>query len=360
MGTESETDGEDEATSEALYSSAAQQLLRAIRGKRSQIGFARRLGYRANPITDWENGRRSPTAEEALRAALLVKLPVLRAFERFHQAEPPHTSDGSIALAAWLSAIRGSVPLVEVASRTGVSRFTVGRWLSGAGKPKLDEFLRFVDALTGRVHDWVSELVPIEAVPSLKPRHERAHAARRLAFEEPWTEAILRVLETNAYAARPLHCDSELAASLGIDERVVRRCLDRLEEAGIVARNAAAPNAVTRNVGARGHYRVTGNLSVDTRAAPLELGKLKQHWLRVGLERASLERTEQSSPEDWLAYNVISVSHLDLERVRLRLSQAFKEIRAIVAASEPSESAALVNLQLVHWPEPFSQAADQK
>ncbi len=49
---------------------AASQFLRAVRGKRSQVAFARRLGYRANPITDWENGRRYPTAAEAMEAVI--------------------------------------------------------------------------------------------------------------------------------------------------------------------------------------------------------------------------------------------------------------------------------------------------
>jgi hypothetical protein len=37
-----------------VYRLAARQLLRAMRGRRSQVAFARRLGYRSNPITDWE------------------------------------------------------------------------------------------------------------------------------------------------------------------------------------------------------------------------------------------------------------------------------------------------------------------
>jgi hypothetical protein len=54
-------------------------------------------------------------------------------------------------------------------------------------------------------------------------------------------------------------------------------------------------------------------------------------------------------PDDWLAFNVISSSARDLERIRETLRRAFREIRAIAAASEPAESVALLNLQLVTW-----------
>src|SRR5262245_49966714 len=59
---------------------ASSQLLRALRGKRSQRAFARRLGFRANPVTDWEHGRRYPTAQETLRAAARVGKNVTAAF----------------------------------------------------------------------------------------------------------------------------------------------------------------------------------------------------------------------------------------------------------------------------------------
>ena len=43
---------------------AAQQLLRAVRGRRSQQALSRHLGYRSNPVANWETGRRYPTARE--------------------------------------------------------------------------------------------------------------------------------------------------------------------------------------------------------------------------------------------------------------------------------------------------------
>ena len=39
----------------------------------------------------------------------------------------------------------------------------------------------------------------------------------------------------------------------------------------------------------------------------------------------------------------------DLARIREVLSATFREVRAIVASSEPSEVAALVNMQLIQW-----------
>jgi hypothetical protein len=48
---------------------------------------------------------------------------------------------------------------------------------------------------------------------------------------------------------------------------------------------------------------------------------------------------------------VLSTSDADLDRIREVLRRAFREIRAIAASSQPVQSAALLNLQLVTWNE---------
>ncbi len=322
----------EEVTGEPL-ATAASELLRAVRGKRSQVAFARRLGYRANPITDWENGRRFPTAAEALRAACRAGIDASAALGRFHAATPPGlaelTAGAPAEVAVWLSELRGSTPLGEIAERAGRSRFAVARWLRGEAEPRLPDFLRLIDAITGRLPDLVAELVPIDQVPSLFVRHRTAAAAKRLAFEEPWTEAVLRLLETSAYRALPQHDETWIARQLAIEPEAVARCVQRLLAAGIVEKDGQ-------------HYGVAGALTVDTRSDPEALRALLAHWCDVALARHPRARSS-----DLFAYNVFSVTHADLARVRELLRSTYRELRAIVAASEPSETAAIVNLQLV-------------
>jgi transcriptional regulator with XRE-family HTH domain len=305
---------------------ASRQLLRAIRGKRSQVAFARRLGFRGNPIADWESGRRAPTADRALAACGLAGIDTVLAFARFHVAEPPEL--GSEGLAAWLRRVRGATTIHDLALRSGFSRHQVSRWLAGEARPKLSEFLRLVEAITGRISDLIAELVPIEQVPCLADLHARREAARRLAYDEPWTEAILRVLEIAEYRALPEHTSGFIADYLGIDPSIELRCLEKLLEAGVIRR-------VDR------HFRNVGSLTVDTRSVSL----LKAHWT----ERA-LDRVRDPGPDDLFSYNVFSASAADVVRIRELLRATFREIRALVSATEADERVALVNLQLLQWP----------
>lgn len=311
------------------FERAAAELLRALRGERSQIAFARRLGYRANPITDWENGRRFPTAHESLRAASLVRAPVEEAFSCLAPHLPKISEE--LPVHAWLSELKGSSSLVELARRTGLSRYSVSRVLAGKSEARLPEFLRLLDAITGRLHEWVHALVGVEKVPTLYGRYMEIQAARRLALERPWSEALLRVLETQSYQQSRVHCDSEVAARLGIDEAEVADLLASLLEAGVVERG-------------RKHYVAAENLTVDTMSSPAELRDVRKHWAQVGLRRL-----DEMRPEDWFAYNVIAVSEADSERVEQRLRAAYREVRSIVAESTPAERGAVLMMQLLRF-----------
>lgn len=318
-----------------MYSRAACELVRAVRGKRSQVALSRRLGYRGNPVTDREAGRSQPDAVELLHAARLARLPLSAAFERLQSGAVPKAKDGSIALEPWLDSLRGSSSIAELARRMVRSRHCVRRWLSGESRIKLPDFLQLLDTVTGRAHDWVAELVPIERVPALLEQHTRAVRAQSLALELPWTEAILRVLETDTYRSDPSASEALIAAWLGIPLAGVVEALARLEAVGVLTRE-------------RGRYVAARELSVDTRSTPDARRQLRRHWLSAALDRA-----RSPHPSDWAAYNVMSLSRADLEHVRERLRATYLELRSVVSASTPAEEVALVMLHLVHWPAPL-------
>jgi hypothetical protein len=90
-------------------------------------------------------------------------------------------------------------------------------------------------------------------------------------------------------------------------------------------------------------YRVDDKLSVDTKVDAETVKRLRRHWARAAYDHLNADG------DAWFAYNVISVSEKDLERIEQRLRAAYREVRAIVQDSQPSERAALLTLQLSRW-----------
>lgn len=316
------------------WKTVAREMVAALRGSRTRAQLSRRLGYRTNTVSDWEAGRRFPTAAEFLNTCEQLRVDVDAAFERFHPATACHLRrNDEIRLQAWLGALCGNTSIRLVAERSGLSRFAVSRWLKGQTRPRLHELLRLVEAMTYRASDLADALVGIDKLPTLIEQHRRRSAARRLAFECPDSEAILRVMETTGYRALSAHRTGALAAVVGVEPQVEHDTLQALEAAGILEL-------------VNGRYLHRQALTVDTSAEPKALNRLKAHWAAVALKRIEAPREQ-----DWLGYNLMSLSEGDLERAREILRDAYRQIRALAASSEPVEVAALLNLQLVTFPQ---------
>ncbi|MBX2797860.1 MAG: hypothetical protein KTR31_09335 [Myxococcales bacterium] len=82
-----------------------------------------------------------------------------------------------------------------------------------------------LDAITGRVADWVATLTDIELVPALADVHRRTQAVRHLVFDEPWAAALdLPGLDRREGGA------ARLAQRLGLTEGRVRALLSQLAQ----------------------------------------------------------------------------------------------------------------------------------
>jgi transcriptional regulator with XRE-family HTH domain len=304
----------------------AAQFLRALRGRRSASGFSKLLGYKSNPVRLWEAGKRFPTALEALRICERLGRDVGEAFATFvpRPASIELTDEG---LAELMDQIRAGLAIGVVADRLGRSRYTVGRWLAAQSRPRLPDFLAYMDVLTGRAIDFVALLVPVERLPAARELMAAKRAAQRLSAEEPWAGAILRMLDTNAYRALAEHREGWLAERLGIPVALENKIIEAFAEAKIIALRG-------------GRYQAIGELRLYRTKRTL----VKQHWSRV-----AIQRIEEPSPGDYTSVVICSLSRADLDEIRQRLRRVFREILADVTASKNIETVAVINLQLLEF-----------
>ncbi len=309
---------------EEVWTIASRELLRAIRGKRSQVAFSRRLGYRSNVAADWEGGHRSPTASTLLRAMQRVGIDVSAGFATFHAGSVEAIDSG---LPAWLQEIRGSASQIQIARRAGCSRHQVRRWLSGEAEPRVPQFLGLVQALTGRAPDWVAAFVDIAQIPTLEAQYRAARTASRLAYDHPWSAAIRMIIDSEAYREDPT--DDFLSRSLGVSAEDLKHAIDALLDAGLAERR-------------RGALRPLSTFTSDARASPEDRRRLKAHWVQV-----AADRMERPRSDDLVSLNLAILSRADLERVRQLQRDYFRALRSLVASSIPEEAAVLVMMQVL-------------
>jgi len=310
----------------------ASDLIRALRGRRSQTAMSRRLGYRSNVVYRWESGRAWPTASAAMRAARRLGVDLEAGLRRFYRGEPAWVGRADVAsaegVALLLNDLRGSLPIGELAQRAGRSRFAVSRWLKGDAEPRLPELLLMVEATSLRLLDFLSALVDPAKLPSTAAEWEQLQAARNAAYDMPWSHAVLRALELEEYQALRRHQPGWIARRLGIPAAEEERCLALLSRTQQIRLR-------------RGKWVLDQSRLVDTRADPERSLAVRSWWTRVALERI------QAGHGEAFSFNLFSVSEPDLQRIKEAYRAFFQQMRAIIAASEPNQRVVLFSTLLV-------------
>lgn len=313
------------------YAALSSDLMRALRGKRSQTAFSRRLGYSTNVAYAWEAGRRSPTAAEMFRAAIKVGVDVSDALRPFFQQHLPRELRADPAtpefVAALLRALRGSGPMQALADRTGFSRSRVSRILAGKTEPRLPDFLHLVDATSRRLLDLLAGLCDVATLEAAREEWKRVEALRRLALDNPLSEAVPRFLELEQYAALPRHKGGWIAERLGISREDEERTLQDLQSAGLI-----------RFDGRR--WLLDRERSIDTTRDPRAAARLREHYAENARDRI------HRGSEGLFSYLVFGTDDRTLAAIQELRVRFFRELRALVAASPNATRVAVANVHL--------------
>jgi hypothetical protein len=318
------------------------ELIRALRGRRSQMALSRRLGYRTNVLYLWEAKKGAPTAAGFFALARRAGVDVEASLQRFYRDPPPWmrqldpvSPEGAAAL---LRDLKGNATLVDVARSLRRSRYALSRWLDGSAEPRLPDFLQAIEVTSLRLLDFVACFADPEQMPSVSDRWRQLQLSRRAAYERPWSHAVLRALELDGYVRLPRHEPGWIAQRLGLSREEEEESLRVLSSSGQIELLA-------------GRWVPRGDSAIDTRRDPRAARQLKAWWFDVGTERY------RGEVPGVFSYNLFGVSALDFERIQALQRSYFREIRSIVAQSQPVETVALVNLQLFSLLDPAEPGA---
>lgn len=322
------------------FEAIAAEWVRAIRGKRSQAAFSKRLGYASSVVHRWEQGSAWPTASRFLQACERNGKDVGAAYTAFFHRAPSwlqqHDPTSPGAVAAFLRQLRGKTKIDALCESSGYSRYQIARWLKGDTEPKLPELLRLTEACSRRSLDLIATVTDPCTLPTARERWTQLQRMREAAYEDSWSHAVLRALELGEYNEV---ADVELwiAAVVGIPREQVRRALHVLEQSGQITRDGT-------------RWSRLPTTSVTTGGDPAMRGLLTQAWTKV-----AYERMRRKAPGHF-GYSLFSVSRADLSRIRDLQVAYLREMQAIIARSTPNECVGLLCLQLMDLSERPSNA----
>jgi hypothetical protein len=142
----------------------------------------------------------------------------------------------------------------------------------------------------------------------------------------PHAQLVLLALTLEDYRALPAHDDRWLADALDLELYQVTGAVEAL--------------LATEQIRREADHLVLGRVqTLDTRRFPDMNAALRRYWTERALRRAD-------HPDGSWSWNAVAIARADLPRIIELYRGAYREMRAIVAASEPMEVLVLVE-QLV-------------
>ncbi len=302
-------------------------LIREVRGARTQKALSRVLGFRSNVLFSWEHGRDAPTLLRFVALLSRVGRSPEDWLRDFGRGQPPTKVEDRQELAAYLQSLKGGRTIQDISSSLGESRYVLGRWLTGKTDIPLSRFFSYVEETTLSALDLVALLVDPRRLPSASAAFERLEAARRSAIEQPWSHAIVHMVQLASYRALPRHEPGWFASRLGISEREEAECLELLVALGRLSFDGC-------------RYASTETLAVDTRPDPDATRQLASFWMQEGAKRVLSPGTGR------YAFNTFGISRADLRRLENLQRRYFSELRSIVNESSSTEAVAVATFQL--------------
>lgn len=311
----------------------AAELVRAVRGRRSHAAFSKRIGYRSNITRRWAAGECWPTAADFLAACTQVKPSTAELYATFDRRAPawldPTAPFSPASVARFLNEQRGETPIGVLAERTGFNRYSVSRWLKGTAQPRLPELLCLVEATSRRVLDFIACIVDPALMPSCKDEWATLCAARSVAYDSPWSHAVLHALELEGYrAVSAARSRAWLARCLGISIAEVDASLAALVRSRQIRKH-------------RGKWRADRVVAVDTSADVVRGRALKAAWTKVAAERLAA-----GAPGSF-GYSVFAISRPDLQRLRGLQLQYVRAMQSLIADSKRGDCVGLYCAQLL-------------
>jgi hypothetical protein len=249
-------------------------------------------------------------------------------FKRVPKWFNPRDPFSAPAIAAFMRELRGKTPIGELAKLTGENRYSVGRWLMGHAEPKLPQFLRFIEVASRRLLDFIAGITDPAQMATVSQRWTALQQSRRIAYESPWSHAVLRALELSGQPRGAREAESWLASKLGLSVADIRRELDVLAGVGQIKKT-------------HGKWRIERILSVDTSQDVPRSRALRAAWTGVAVERLLA-----GAPGTY-GFSVFAVSREDLRRLRALHLEYVRAMQVVIAASEPTECVGLYCVQLL-------------
>jgi transcriptional regulator with XRE-family HTH domain len=295
------------------------ELLRTLRGKRSQAHFSQILGYRYNQVHLWEMGKRTLDWNDFVHLCSTLKRPLTSTILKLTALQD------ELAIAKILSHGFRSHKKNELAKNLGISTSKLSRWLSGKSVPSLQESFRMMSLAYLNFADFLDEIAGPGKLRSIQPKVEESRKLSDLMVRLPYIGAVAPALALRSYRALKQHKPGFVAEAAGITLAQEEEALRVLREFGQIE--------LKNGIYQLRHYKVNVMNEKERFHAAC------QYWA----ERAA-KQTKWLGQKSLFGYRVFGITEAGYQKLRQAQINYYNEITEILAQDKsPPDHVVTVN-----------------
>lgn len=241
------------------WSNLAQDIVREIRGNRSQDELNSALNLKFNQVHRWETGRKRILWSEFAKLCEICKIPLKKTCEnvlRFYA--PLDRGDLFFQIAVSQDDIQ------TFATRYNISIQVVRRWRLGDSELTLDGALRALEFRMHSIIPFLTNLMDISKFSTLVKKSQKEHAQREVFYSHPAFAMLLTTLHLAEVRNAPQHDIPFLQKYLNIDSYYLRKLIDLGLEHELLKKD--------------GERLTTPNLAFSLRANPERVLDFYHYW----------------------------------------------------------------------------------
>ncbi len=303
------------------------ELLKALRGRRSQNQINRKLGFTYNQVSRWETGQKRILWQDFIKLAKSCGCNLQKVFYSTFL----YLGDVKDPLAI-IKHLTGSAKVAHIAGLAGVSRFKAARWLKKKTEPTLDEILSLMTE-TKRVI-FISNMVDMKMMPSLSKAYNKYLAMKELLLRFPVASGVYCCFELGQYRNQEKHVHGLVARMTGITKSEEKEIIELLVKAGkIIRRNGK-------------YFHLEPFLTRDAGGDFLSGLVSKLYWSKRAIEY--MEKLSEPDFHSLFQYQVFNIGQQAYEKIIERASFFEKEVLSIIANHHEAKTCTkIVNFQIM-------------
>jgi|GEM_PF-3467194 len=280
------------------FKALIKELLKRLRGERSQEVLNRKFGFTFNQIYRWESGVTKMSWNEFTQFCHYLDIPLEKITTSLITGLPEEAPISSPNL---IRQLLGNMGIEKFATRYKLSRKAVSKWLSGDSTPNLEQVLFLFHNHAGQLVKWLDKLVGSEHLPSMKQTILRLRIREAVTYKYPEVSLILNYLQTKPFLTQTHYRPGALAKKFGLTVEQEEEIMQGLLQSGTIV-----PHKESFRVGRYDVFRIN--------ATPEQMALRYTRYLQLFQE--ALKRGELKSPPNYFYHMVFPGNQKQLTQLK--------------------------------------------